>query len=71
MKIYVGNLPRQTTEAELRKAFEAYGKVGSLAISIDSSSGESRAFLEMPDQSSAHAALSALNNRDFGGRKGR
>jgi RNA recognition motif-containing protein len=68
MKIYVGNLPRETTEAQLRKLFEGYGKVDSLAISIDKSSGESRAFLDMPDQNNAFAAISALNSRDFAGR---
>jgi RNA recognition motif-containing protein len=29
MKIYVGNLPRVTSEDELRKAFEAHGEVTS------------------------------------------
>jgi RNA recognition motif-containing protein len=68
MKIYVGNLPRETTEDKLRKAFEKYGKVGSLAIGRDKVSGESRAFLEMPDKNSALNAVSAMNGRDFGGR---
>ena len=70
MKIYVGNLPRVTSEEELRKAFEAHGEVISVAIIKDKFSGESRGFgfVEMPDNTAAQAAFAAMNGKDFGGR---
>jgi RNA recognition motif-containing protein len=40
MNIYVGNLARETSEAELRQAFEAFGQVSSVAIIKDKFSGE-------------------------------
>ena len=36
MNIYVGNLSGETTEDELRKAFEAFGQVMSVKILKDS-----------------------------------
>jgi RNA recognition motif-containing protein len=70
MNIYVGNLPRATTEEELRKAFEPHGEVSSVAIIKDKFSGESRGFgfVEMPDLTSARAAIAALSGKDLGGR---
>ncbi len=32
MKIYVGNLAKQTTENDIREAFAAYGEVSRVAI---------------------------------------
>lgn len=70
MKIYVGNIPHTTTEAALRQAFEAHGAVQTADLITDKFSGESRgfAFIEMPTQSEASAAINALNGSDFGGR---
>ena len=70
MNIYVGNLSRRTTEAELRQAFEAFGQVSSTAIIKDKFSGESRGFgfVEMPDGAEAQAAISGLNGKDLDGR---
>jgi cold-inducible RNA-binding protein len=70
MNIYVGNLPRVTTEAELRQAFEAYGRVATASVIKDKFSGESRGFgfVEMPEKSEAQAAIAAMNGKDFGGR---
>lgn len=70
MNIYVGNLARETTEAELRRAFEAFGQVSSVAIIKDKYSGESRGFgfVEMPNTAEAQAAIAGLNGKDLGGR---
>lgn len=70
MNIYVGNLARQTTEAELRQAFEAYGRIDSLAIIKDKFTGESRgfAFVEMPNKEEGDAAIAGLNGQGLGGR---
>jgi RNA recognition motif-containing protein len=40
MNIYVGNLSRQTTEEDLRKAFEAFGQVESANVIQDKFTGE-------------------------------
>jgi len=70
MNIYVGNLWRQTTEAELRTAFEAFGDVSSVAIIKDKYTGESRGFgfVEMPANDKAQAAIDGLNGTELGGR---
>lgn len=63
MNIYVGNLSREVTEDELRKAFEAFGQVSSVSIIKDRYSGESRGFgfVEMPTKTEAQAAINGLN----------
>ena len=63
MNIYLGNLSREVTEDELRKAFEAFGQVASVSIIKDRYSGESRGFgfVEMPTKTEAQAAINGLN----------
>ena len=69
-KLYVGNLPFSTTEAELRQAFEKHGQVESVAVIMDRETGRPRgfAFVEMADANGAAAAMQSLDGRDFGGR---
>jgi RNA recognition motif-containing protein len=63
VNIYVGNLSREVTEDELRKAFEAFGQVTSVSIIKDRYSGESRGFgfIEMATKTEAQAAITGLN----------
>jgi cold-inducible RNA-binding protein len=63
VNIYVGNLSREVSEDELRKAFEGFGQVTSVNIIKDRYSGESRGFgfVEMTTKSEAEAAISSLN----------
>ena len=63
MNIYIGNLSREVTEDELRKAFEAFGQVTSVNIIKDRYSNESRGFgfVEMATKSEAQAAITGLN----------
>ena len=63
MNIYIGNLSREVTEDELRKAFEAFGQVSTVNIIKDRYSGESRgfAFVEMATKTEAQAAITGLN----------
>ena len=70
MDIYVGNLNYQTTEAELREAFEAYGQLSDVRLITDRYSGRSKgfAFVEMPERSEAEAAIQALNGKPLQGR---
>jgi len=70
MKIYVGNLPYDIGENELKQLFEQHGEVSSAQIIVDKHSGRSKGFgfVEMTDDSQAEAAIEALNNQDFQGR---
>jgi RNA recognition motif-containing protein len=70
MNIYVGNLSYNITEDELRNAFSAFGDVASVNIISDKFSGQSKgfAFVDMPDNSDADAAIKALNDSPLNGR---
>jgi len=70
MNIYVGNLSRETTEDDLRQAFEALGQVESANIIKDKFSGESRGFgfVEMPSKDEAQKAIEEMNGKDLMGR---
>jgi len=70
VNIYVGNLSFETTEEDVRGAFEAFGGVESVKIITDKYSGESRGFgfVEMPSKDEAQAAISSLNGKDLKGR---
>jgi cold-inducible RNA-binding protein len=70
MNIYVGNLPFSTTEADLREAFERFGRVDSASIIVDRHTNQSRGFgfVEMADSGEAKAAIEALNGTDMQGR---
>lgn len=70
MRIYVGNLPFSVRDEELREMFSEHGEVASAAVIIDRETGRSRGFgfVEMPDRTSAEAAIEALNGQDMGGR---
>ena len=69
MKLLVRNLARTTTEDELRKIFEALGKVQSCNIVIDKETGNSKgfAFIEMPRPGDAKAAVKTLNGKNLAG----
>ena len=66
-KIYVGNVSFKTTEDELRSLFSQYGEVTSVNVITDRETGRPRgfAFVEMEG---ADAAISALDQKEFGGR---
>lgn len=70
MNIYVGNLSRDTTEDELRQAFEPFGQITSVNIIKDRYSGDSRGFgfVEMATKSEGQAAINGLNGTMLGDR---
>jgi len=70
MNIYIGSLSTSTNSEDLRKAFEAYGKVDDVKIIMDRYTGESRgfAFVEMPIKAEAVAAIDGLNGSELTGR---
>jgi RNA recognition motif-containing protein len=69
-KIYVGNLPFTSTEADLKTAFGRHGTVQSVNIITDRETGRPRgfAFVEMAEASAATDAIRALDGSDLGGR---
>ena len=69
-KLYVGNLPYDTTEAALQTLFEGVGGVSTLNLVRDRATGQARgfAFVEMSDTEGARRAISELDKREFGGR---
>ena len=69
MNIYVGNLPREATEDDLRQAFEAFGEVSSAKIITDKFTGDSKGFgfVEMSSNSEAQSAISGLDGKDLKG----
>ncbi len=69
MTIFAGNLSKDVTEEDLRKAFKAYGEVSFVNIVKDRSNRVSTGFgfLQMPDQTEAEAAILALHGRTMKG----
>jgi cold-inducible RNA-binding protein len=70
-RLYVGNLPYQTEEEQLRALFEQDGRqVEEVKIVTDRETGRPRgfAFVEMASDAQAQAAVAALNGKPFGGR---
>jgi len=69
-KLYVGNLPYETTESDLQALFEASGQVASINIVRDRATGQARgfAFVEMGDASAAQQAINDLDKYAYGGR---
>ncbi len=68
--IYVGNLPYQISEEELRATFAGYGDVASAKIIMDRVSGQSKGFgfVEMADDGHAAEAIKNLDGSEVGGR---
>jgi len=70
MTIYIGNMSFDTTEDQLRQAFEDFGEVSTVNIITDKSSGKPKgfAFVEMSTKDEAAAAISGLNGQELNGR---
>jgi RNA recognition motif-containing protein len=70
MNIYVGNLPYNISEDDLKATFSEFGEVETVNIIKDKFSGQSKgfAFVEMPSNSEADKAIKALNETDLKGR---
>lgn len=70
MNIYVGNLPANVSEKELRKKFEPFGRVTSTNIIKDKFSHRPLGFgfIEMPGHKQAAQAVQTLNRMKIKGR---
>jgi cold-inducible RNA-binding protein len=69
MKLYVGNLSKQVTDAQLNDLATPYGKLVSANVATERSSGESKGFgfVEFTDADEARAAIAGLDGRDVNG----
>uniref|UniRef100_UPI0040494333 hypothetical protein n=1 Tax=Fluviicola sp. TaxID=1917219 RepID=UPI0040494333 len=68
--IFVAKLDFNTTEEELKSLFEEHGKVNRVTIAKDRETGKPRgfAFVEMPNEAEADAAIEALDESSVNGR---
>ncbi len=69
MHIYVGNLPPEFTDEELRKLFEPYGTVKAATVGRDRKEGtpQGYGFVEMPVKSEARKAIEELRGKEMAG----
>jgi len=70
MNIYIGNIPRETSEKEIRDAFEQYGEVTSINLIKDKFTNMLKGFgfIEMPKKEDAENAIKGLDGTMFNGR---
>ena len=69
-KMYVGNIPYNATEEDLRNLFSEYGEIESLKIIQDQFTNRSRGFgfVEMANEEDTKKAIETLNGKDFMGK---
>ena len=69
MKLYVGNLSKQVTDAQLNELATPYGKPVSANVAMEKGSGESKGFgfIEFGSDDEAKAAITGLDGRDVNG----
>lgn len=69
-KLYVGNLPYETGEADLQELFGRAGTVETVRVMRDMATGRARgfAFVEMGSDEEAQKAITELNEFQLGGR---
>ena len=69
-KLYVGNFPYETGEAELQGLFARAGTVETVTVMRDMATGRARgfAFVEMSSDDEAQKAIAELNEYQLGGR---
>jgi RNA recognition motif-containing protein len=70
-KMFVGGLPYEVTEAQLRTIFAACGSVVSAKVIMDRETGRSKGFgfVEMATDAEAATAIAKLNNSPVGERR--
>ena len=69
-KLYVGNLPYTTVDADLQTLFSQAGTVKSAQVIRDRASGRSKGFgfVEMSSTEEAQSAISMFHGKDYSGR---
>jgi len=69
-KLFVGNFPYDTGEAELEALFSQVGAIDTVRVMRDMATGRARgfAFIEMQSEDEAQAAIQKFNGADLNGR---
>jgi cold-inducible RNA-binding protein len=69
MKLYVGNLSKQVTDAQLNDLAKPFGKVVSAVVATDRSNGASKGFgfIEFSTTEEGNAAIKGLDGKDLNG----
>ena len=70
VRLFVGNLPYDATEDEIRQHFSSVGNLSYVSIPLDRETGKKRgfAFVEFADAQQAQEAIRQFNNQPFKGR---
>jgi len=70
MKLYVGNLSKEITDAQLTDLAVKFGALKSSTVARERTSGDSKGFgfVEFNSSDEAKAAIVGLNGTEFGGR---
>jgi cold-inducible RNA-binding protein len=70
MKLFIGNISYNTSEAGLRAFFEEFGPLLSVKIATDRDTGRSRGFgfIECEDREKAEQAINARNGAELDGK---
>jgi RNA recognition motif-containing protein len=70
VRLFVGNLPYEMTEPDLREFFASVGPLSNVIIPVDRETGKRRgfAFVEFSDPAQAEEASRRLNNQPYKGR---
>jgi RNA recognition motif-containing protein len=70
VRLFVGNLPYDATEQDIREHFSSVGNLSYVFIPLDRETGKKRgfAFVEFADPAHAQAAIRQFNNQPFKGR---
>jgi RNA recognition motif-containing protein len=70
VRLFVGNLPYDATEDEIRAHFATAGNLASVFVPVDRETGRKRgfAFVEYHDAAAAQEAIRLFNNQPFKGR---
>jgi len=71
MRIFVGNLPRSYDEDKVKEMFAQHGEVSNVALPKDRYTQAPRgfAFVDMPNDDEAKAAIEAINGTEHDGRE--
>lgn len=69
MRLYLGNLSENTTEANLADLLTPFGSAGAVMVIKEKSTGRSRgfAFVDFTNDEEARAAIKDLNGKEVGG----
>lgn len=69
MKLYVGNLSKQVTDAQLNELAAPYGTLSSAVVATERTSGASKGFgfVEFTNDDEGRAAMAGLDGRDVNG----